>query len=455
MTPLRPLSTARTAMQAWPAALRLLPVLLALCVWALPAAAAPARQAGQPRVYVLTFEGAVTPVLERYLMRAVDDAQTAGAEAVILQLDTPGGSVEVTKSIVQSILAAPVPIVVYVAPAGAHAGSAGTFVTLAGHIAAMAPGTSIGAASPVDLSGGDVDETMAAKIKNILSADIENLSARRGDKATEWAIAAVQEAAAATADQALELGVIDLIAADLPDLLAQMDGKTVTVAGQERVLHTANALAQPQEMTPMERLLNFLADPNVAAILLSLGVLGLFVEIRSPGFGVPGILGIVSILLAFYGLGQLDANLTGLALMAVALALFIAEAFTPTFGVLAVGGIVAFILGGALLFDTPGIQVPWTTLIVLALALGGFTVFAGAKALAAQRRPVYSGGEGLIGRVATVKAPFAAGETGSVFVQGEWWNARLDEGALSQGEQVRVVGRDGFTLIVARISGRT
>ncbi|MCC6167786.1 MAG: nodulation protein NfeD [Caldilineaceae bacterium] len=434
------------------AALRLIPVLLALCIWALPAAAAPVRQADRPAVYVLTFDGAITPVLERYLMRAVDDAQTTGAEAVILQLDTPGGSVEVTKSIVQSILAAPVPIVVYVAPAGAHAGSAGTFVTLAGHIAAMAPGTSIGAASPVDISGGDVDETMAAKIKNILSADIENLSARRGDKATEWAIAAVQEAAAATANQALELGVIDLIAADLPDLLAQIDGRTVIVDGQERVLHTAAALTQPQEMTPMQRLLNFLADPSVAAILLSLGVLGLFVEIRSPGFGVPGILGIVSILLAFYGLGQLDANLTGLALMAVALALFIAEAFTPTFGVLAVGGIVAFILGGALLFDTPGIQVPWTTLIVLALALGGFTVFAGAKALAAQRQPVYSGGEGLIGRIATVKAPFAAGETGSVFVQGEWWNAHLDEGSLSQGEQVRVVGRDGFTLIVARIS---
>lgn len=434
------------------AMVRLLPALLALCFWALPVAAAPTRQTDRPTVYVLTFDGAVTPVLESYLTRAVETAQANGAEAVILQLDTPGGSVEVTKSIVQTILASPVPIVVYVSPAGAHAGSAGTFVTLAGHIAAMAPGTSIGAASPVDISGSDVDATMAAKIKNILSADIENLSARRGDKATEWAIAAVQDAAAATADQALALGVIDLVAADLPDLLAQMEGRTVTVAGQERVLHTANAVSQAEEMTAMQQVLNFLADPSVAAILMSLGVLGLFVEIRSPGFGVPGILGIVSILLAFYGLGQLDANFTGLALMAVALALFVAEAFTPTFGVLAVGGVVAFILGGALLFDTPGIQVPWVTLIVLALALGGFTVFAGAKALAAQRQPVYSGGEGLIGRVATVKAPFSAGETGSVFVQGEWWNARLHEGSLAAGEQVRVTGRDGFTLIVTRMS---
>ena len=431
---------------------RLIALLFAFCLFTLPAAAAPVSQTDRATVYVLTFEGAVTPVLEGYLERAIDAAQTSGANAIILHLDTPGGSVEVTKSIVQQMLASPVPIAVYVAPAGARAGSAGTFITLAGHIAAMAPGTSIGAASPVDLAGGDVDETMAAKIQNILSADIENLSARRGEEATEWAIAAVQDAAAATADQALDLGVIDIIAADLPDLLAQMDGRIVTVAGQEVVLQTANAVQHPLDMSAAQRALNFLADPSIAAILMSLGILGIFVEIRTPGFGVPGILGIISLLLAFYGLGMLDANLAGLALMAVALALFIAEAFTPTFGVLALGGAVAFIVGGALLFDTPGIRVPWTTLIVLAAALGGFTVFAGAKALAAQRQPAYLGGEGLIGRTATAKSAFSAGETGSVYVHGEWWNARLTEGSLDEGEQARVVGRDGYTLIVSRIT---
>lgn len=435
-----------------PAPVLLLTLLLTLCWAARPAAAAPPVQQATSTVYVLTFEGAVTPVLESYLTRAIATGQAMGAEAVILQLDTPGGSVEVTKSIVQQMLASPLPTVVFVAPPGAHAGSAGTFITLAAHIAAMAPGTSIGAAGPVDIDGSDVDETMAAKIKNILSADMENLSARRGDKATEWAIAAVQDAAAATADQALELGVIDLIAADLPDLLQQMDGRSVMVGGESRVLRTANAVSLPVPMTAMQRLLNLLANPTIATLLMSLGMLGLFIEIRTPGFGVPGILGMVSTLMALYGLGLLNANWAGLALIAVALALFVAEAFTPTFGVLSLGGVVAFILGGALLFDTPGLQVPWVTLIILAVALGGFTLFAGVKALAAQRRPAYSGGEGLIGRIATAKAPFHAGETGSVFVHGEWWNAQLTAGALDSGEQARVVGRDGLTLIVSRIA---
>lgn len=430
----------------------LLTLLLALWSTILPAIAAPVRQQDPSTVYVLTFEGAVTPVLESYLTSAINAGQTMGAEAVILQLDTPGGSVEVTKSIVQQMLASPVPIVVYVAPSGAHAGSAGTFITLAAHVAAMAPGTSIGAAAPVNIDGADIDGAMAAKIKNILSADIENLSARRGDKATEWAIAAVQDAAAATADQALELGVIDLIASNLPDLLQQMDGRSVSVGGGSRLLHTANAVSLPVPMTAMQRLLSLLANPTIATLLMSLGVLGLFIEIRTPGFGVPGILGMVSTLMALYGLGLLNANWAGLALIAVALALFVAEAFTPTFGVLSLGGVVAFILGGALLFDTPGLQVPWVTLIILAVALGSFTLFAGFKALAAQRKPVYSGGEGLIGRIATAKAPFRAGETGSVFVHGEWWNAQLTSGALDTGEQARVVGRDGLTLIVSRIS---
>lgn len=428
-------------------------LLLLLLLWlgmtaAAPAFASPARQETTRTVYVLTFEGAVTPVLESYLARAITAAQTEEVEAVILRLDTPGGSVDVTKSIIQQMLASPVPIVVYVAPAGAHAGSAGTFVTLAAHIAAMAPGTSIGAASPVDISGGDIDETMAAKITNILSADIENLAARRGEEATQWAIAAVQEAAAATANQALELGVIDLVASDLQELLLELDGRTVTIAGRPRTLRTANAQIEEIPLTTLQQLLNFLADPTVAAILMSLGILGLVVEIRTPGFGVPGILGALALLMAFYGLGQLDANLAGLALMGVALLLFVAEAFTPTFGVLALGGVVAFILGAALLFDTPGVRVPWVTIILLALGMAAFTVFAGGKALAAQRTPITTGSEGLIGSIATAKVAFNEGEEGSVFVQGEWWTARLTTGRLEPGQRAQVVGREGLTLIV-------
>ena len=419
-------------------------------IWPRPAAARPFPQESSTNtVILLEFAGPVTPVLDSYLAGGIRQAQNSGAAAVVLRLDTPGGSVDVTKRIIQTMLASPVPIIVYVAPAGARAGSAGTFLTLAGHLAVMAPGTSIGAASPVDMAGEDNDETLNAKLVNILSADIENLAARRGDAATEWAIAAVQDAVAATADEALTLGVIDLIAADLPDLLRQAHGRSVTVNGDPVMLDTANATPIPHAMTAMQRSLNLLADPSLATILLSLGVLGLVVEIRTPGLGFAGILGALALIMAFFGLGQLDANLAGLAFMALALALFVAEAFTPTFGVLSAGGAIAFILGGALLFDVPGVRVPWLTLITLAVVVGALTVLAGYLALAAQRRPVATGSEGLIGMRCRVRADFSAGEPGSVFVMGEWWNARLTTGALHAGDEAVIVGREGFTLVVA------
>jgi membrane-bound serine protease (ClpP class) len=316
----------------------------------------------------------------------------------------------------------------------------------------MAPGSSIGAASPVGMGGEDVGETLEDKVKNILSADIENLAARRGEAATKWAISAVQEAAAATASQALELGVVDFIAADVDDLLQQLDGFEVTVQGEPQVLDTANATQLAQEMGPLQRLLNFIADPAIASILFSLGTLGLIVELRTPGFGGAGIVGAICLLLAFYALGQLDANFAGLALIAVALALFVAEAFTPTFGLLAVGGGVAFILGAILLYDTPGLDVPWVTLIVLTVLLTGFAIFVGSKALAAQHRPPLTGVESLIGRPAQVKERFAAGQPGSVFVAGEWWTAKLESGEVQPGDHVEIVAREGYTLLVRRPS---
>jgi len=271
------------------------------------------EQEGESRVHVLTFRGAVTPVLGQYIVDGIEAAQASGASAVILQLDTPGGSVEVTKRIVQDMLASPVPIVVYVAPSAAQAGSAGTFITLAGHVAAMAPGSSIGAASPVGGQGEDVGETMEAKVKNILSADIENLAARRGEKAVEWAVAAVQEAAAATADKALELGVIDFIATDVADLAEQMDGFVVTVQGDAVTLQTAGALVQRLDLSPLQQFLNFITNPSVATILLTLGSVGLIAEIYNPGTFIPGMIGLISLLLGLYALGQLDANFAGLA----------------------------------------------------------------------------------------------------------------------------------------------
>ena len=416
--------------------------------------AARPSQSEQASVLVLTFRGAVTPVLRQYLTAAITAAQVEDAEAIILQLDTPGGSVEVTKQVVQEMLASPVPVVVYVAPAAAQAGSAGTFITLAGHVAAMAPGSSIGAASPVSGQGEEIGETMQAKVVNILSADIENLASRRGEKAVEWAVAAVQEAAAATADRALELGVIDFIAADVPDLLEQMDGFVITTQGEEQTLHTADVLIVRRELSPLQMFLNFISNPSVATILLTLGSIGLIAEIYNPGTFIPGMTGLISLLLGLYALGQLEANFTGLALIGLAIILLIAEAFTPAFGALALGGTVSFVFGAALLFDAPGLAVPWPTIISLGVGMGAFTLFVGGKALAAQQRQTATGSEGLIGTLATVRVPFDENGKGTVLVAGELWNAQLytvpasDPPALAAGDLVNVAAREGYTLIV-------
>ncbi len=406
-------------------------------------------------VLVLTFRGAVTPVLRQYLSGAIEDAQLEGAEAVILRLDTPGGSVDVTKQIVQDMLASPVPVVVYVAPAAAQAGSAGTFITLAGHVAAMAPGSSIGAASPVGGQGEDIGDTMEAKVVNILSADIENLASRRGEEAVEWAVAAVQEAAAATDARALELGVIDFIAIDVPDLLDQMDGFVVMVQGKERTLRTANARIMPQTLSPLQEFLNFITNPTVATILLTLGSIGLIAEIYNPGTFIPGMIGLISLLLGLYSLGQLEANFAGLALIGLALILLVAEAFTPAFGALALGGTVAFIFGSALLFDAPGLAVPWVTIISLGVAMGTFALFVGGKVVAAQRMGTATGSEGVVGSLATVRVPFAENGRGKVLLAGELWNAQLRGASSAEvapaevGDQVKVEAREGYILVVS------
>lgn len=407
-------------------------------------------QSGQPHVYALTFQGAVTPVLREYLGDGIEAAQASGAEAVILQLDTPGGSVDVTKQINQLILGSSIPVIVYVSPSGAQAGSAGTFITLAAHVAVMAPGSSIGAASPVSAGGEEVGDTMMAKVVNILSADIENLAERRGERAVEWAIAAVQEAAAATANQALEIGIIDFIARDLADLLNQTDGFTVTVQGREQVLNTGDALVRPIDMNPIQQFLNFIANPQVATILLTLGSVGLIAELYNPGTFVPGSIGLVSLLLGLYALGQLDANFTGLALIVLALILFVGEAVTPTFGALAVGGAISFVFGSVLLFDAPGLSVPWPTIIGLATFMTLFAIFAGGKGLSAQRRRPHSGSEGIIGRRAVVRVAFDEQGHGRVFLDGELWNANFTGQGTppAQGEHVTITAREGFTLTV-------
>jgi len=405
-----------------------------------------AQEAGQ--VLVLTFKGAVTPILNSYIERGIRLAEASHAEVLILQLDTPGGSVEITKEISQRMIQSRVPIVVYVAPARAHAGSAGTFITLAAHVAAMAPGSSIGAAAPVSGEGQELPETMMKKATNILVADIKNLARRRGEKALEWAARAVKEAAAATAEEALELGVIDFIADDLDDLLQKLDGFQVEVGGEERVLHTLGAPVKHLSLNPFERFMNTILNPNIAFILLTLGLNALLFELSSPGGYVAGIVGAICLLLGLYALGVLPVNYSGLFFIGLAFVLFILDIKAPTHGALTLGGIVSFIFGTLILFNSPYFRVSLPLVIGVGLATGAFFFFAVAKAVAAQRVPAVTGSEGLIGRIAEARTPLDP--EGTVFVQGEWWKAVAEDGPVAVGEKVEVLGREGFRLRVRK-----
>jgi membrane-bound serine protease (ClpP class) len=421
--------------------------LLVLLVLLLIAGQASAQSTGAIRLAV--FKGPVTPILAEYIDRTIADAEATGAAAVVLQLDTPGGSVDITKQITQRITSARVPVIVYVAPRGAHAASAGTFVTLAGHLAAMAPGSTIGAASPVSSEGADLPETAKAKAISVLVADIKNLAARRGEKAVAWAEKAVAEAAAATADEALALGVIDAVAQDVPDLLRQLEGRTVTVAGKEVKLALTDRPIEQIPLSPIESFLNIITSPAVAAILLTIGLNAILFELSNPGGYAAGIVGVICLLLAFYALGQLEANWVGLGFIAIAFVLFVLDIKAPTHGALTVGGIASFVFGAYLLFNTGEMEVPWPTIFALALTTAGFFAFAIGKALAAQRRQPTTGMEGMVGQPGEVRQALAP--TGMVLAAGELWRAESEGEPIGVGERVVVIGHEGFRLRVRKM----
>ncbi len=411
-----------------------------------------AQETGR-EVLVVDATGPVTPIMLSLIERTIAEADSRNAEALVIRLDTPGGSVELTQRIIQAIIAADVPVVVYVWPAGAHAASAGTFITLAGHVAAMTPRTSIGAASPIDGSGAEIDETLRAKIENILVADIKGLADRRGEKALEWAEQAITEAKAASADEALELGVIDFVARDLDDLLTQIDGFTVEVAGDEVTLATASAEVDYLQATTVEEFLSILTNPTIALFLISIGGLAIVYELANPGGYMSGIIGLICLLIGLYALGQLPVNYAGLALILLALALFGAEFFVHSHGALTTGGVVSFIIGGLILFNTDEFtyQLPLPSIIGIPLAIAVILAFAVRKAWQARRAKPVTGQEGLIGAVGTVKV--ALEPEGSVFVWGERWQATSVTGQpISAGERVRVTAIEGLRLKVEKVS---
>jgi len=404
-------------------------------------------QEDAPRhVDVLEIEGAVTPVMISYIERGISASQEDGAEALIIQLNTPGGQIDLMNEIVQLLLGADVPTVVYVSPRGAYAASAGTLITLAAHVAAMAPGTTIGAASPVGSEGEDLGETMEQKVKEDLKAQARALAARRGEEAVAWAESAIEEAQAATADEALQIGVIDFVADDLDDLLRQMDGFTVEVGGQEVRLQVAGAEVRELPMSFIEQFLHIITNPTIAFILLTIGINAILFELSSPGGYVAGIVGVLCLLLAFYALGVMPVNYTGLILIGLAFVLFVVDLKAPTHGVLTVGGIISLVAGALLLFNSPLYQVSITAVVSVAVVTGLFFAFAIAKVVQAHRRPAVTGREGLIGQSALART--ALEPEGKVFLKGELWDATALDGPIAAGETVEIVAVDRFSLQV-------
>ncbi len=402
-------------------------------------------QETKPLIVVLTFKGPLSGILVDYIERGLEQAERENAEAVVILLDTPGGSVDLMDRLVQDIINAPLPVIVYVSPPGAHASSAGTFITLAAHVAAMAPNTTIGAASPVGPGGQDIPETLRKKVENTLAEDAEQLARRRGPKAAEWARRAVLEAVAADAEEALKLGLIDLIAEDLDDLLRQLDGRRVEGKFGARVLRTANARLLEIPMSPIEDFLNRIITPSLALLLITLGVQLLIAEFAQPGGYVAGIAGAIALILGIYALGVLDANYTGLALIALAFLLFILDIKAPTHGVLTVGGIISFVAGAALLFYQPFMEIPWGTIIGLALFTALFFAFIVAKVIRAQKRKPWTGIEAMLGKEGEARSDL--NPSGLVYVDG-LWQAEAEDPPIPAGSKVIVVGYQGLRLRV-------
>ena len=410
--------------------------------------------AAGPSALVLTIDGAITPATQEYLARGIQAAEQNGAQLVILQLNTPGGGLDPMQKMAQDIRASRVPVVVYVTPRGAWAASAGAVITLAGHAAAMAPETAIGAASPVGSQGADLPATEQTKVKEAMKALVRSYTERRGADASALAESTIESAKAVSATEALQIGLVDFIANDLTDLLNQLDGYTVQMADGPRTLHTAGAVPQTLEMSLIESLLQLLVDPNFVFILLSIGVQAILIELSSPGGWVAGFIGVVCLALAAYGLGVLPVNWFGLAFLIIAFVLFIVDIKAMTHGGLTAAGIGSFIIGALVLFNSPGTpqfqRVSLPLVILVALIIGiSFAIIVG-FALRAQKRPVLTGQEGMRGQSGIARTDIDP--TGQVQSGAELWTAELVEGQgrIRKGETVEVVKVQGLTLKVKK-----
>ena len=426
--------------------------LTAIAIFAAVLVVAPtsALPAGASRIYRIEVRGPIFEPVLRYLQIALDQAEKERADALLFELDTPGGSLDATKEIVQAILGAPVPVIIYVAPSGAGAGSAGTFVTLAAHVAAMAPGTTIGAAHPVMMIPSEKkDEVMEKKIENYAVSLAEALAGQRG-RNVNWAAEAVRESASITSEKALEKQVIDVIAPTREELMAAVDGRTVQVRGHEVPLHTAEPEFHDVDMTLEQRFYFFLSQPTVIFLLLIGGAASLYVEFTHPGVMAPGVIGAICVLLALVGFSIVPINLTGAALLGLGVAMLVSELFVPSFGALGVGGFLCLMAGAILLFRTgeaPGLSINPGVIAATTVGFAALLLGIGTLVARAQSRPVAAGREAMIGARGTVQRRLAPG--GKVRVVGELWDAALEtDGAVEEGAEVEIVRVEGLRLIV-------
>ena len=415
-------------------------LLAALTCWLAPGSRA-------AEVGLMKIDGAIGPATAEYVGRAINVAASRQYAGLIIELDTPGGLLESTKQIVQKFYASPVPVIVYVAPSGANAASAGCFITLAADIASMAPHTSIGAAHPVSMGGGGAaekpDDVMKQKIENYASSYIEAIAEKRG-RNVEWAKDSVVKSESITAERALELKVIDLIAPDVTDLLQQIDGRTVN----GHALKTKGAAVQEIPMITRERVFQLLWRPEVMLVLMLIAIYGIIGELSSPGAVLPGVVGAIALILSLYMASILPVNLAGLALIVVAVVLFVIDVFAPTHGVLTFGGIVSFFLGALMLFNrgNPAFHLSLAWIIPATLLTAGFFLFVVGAGLRAQLLPTRVGKETMIGKMTPAVSRIDSA-SGKVFVEGEYWNA-VSEAPVEPGEPVEIVGINGLTLKV-------
>ena len=428
--------------------------LVALAALAVLAVGLPGSVAlAAPPVALIELDGAITPVTVRLLDTAIGRARTERAQALVVMLNTPGGLERSMRSMVQSILNADIPVIVYVGPTGARAASAGVFITMAGHVAAMAPATNIGAAHPVAAGGGQMDKEMSKKVENDAAAFARSIATERG-RNVEWAEQAVRSSVSATEREAVKLKVVDLVADSVPDLLAKIDGRVVKTPKGSVTLATKDAAVTPIAVGFRDRFLALITDPNVAYILMMVGMLGIFFELSTPGAILPGVLGGISLILAFFAFQSLPINWAGLLLILFGLALLVAEIKIVSHGILTIGGVVSMVLGSMMLYDAPdsGLRISWLVIIPTVGAMAGLVIAAVSMGLRALYRPASTGAAGMMGQVGVVKR--ALDPEGQVLIDGELWQAVAEDGPVAAGEMVRVARMDGLTLTVTRSARR-